>query len=99
LHRIEGYRSEHTVNAGVRISIGVIGAGQISQVTHLPALAKAMNIELVAICDPSETLPSGLAARYGIKPVTRTERLLEEDLDAPSSPLLTSSTILSACSP
>jgi predicted dehydrogenase len=36
----------------------------------------------VAISDPSETLSIGVAAKYGIKAFTRTERLLEEDVDA-----------------
>jgi len=71
-----------TSDIGGRIRLGVIGAGRIAQVAHMPALAKAKNIELVAISDPSETLSSGVAAKYGIKPFTNTERLLAEDLDA-----------------
>jgi predicted dehydrogenase len=67
---------------GGTVRLGVIGAGRIAQVAHMPALAKAKNIELVAISDPSETLSSGVAAKYGIKPFTRTESLLEEDVDA-----------------
>lgn len=65
-----------------RIRLGVVGAGRIAQVAHLPALAKAGNIELVAISDPSETLAHGVAARYGIKAFTSTNALLAHDIDA-----------------
>ena len=69
-------------DAGRSIRLGVVGAGRIAQVAHLPALAKAANIELVAISDPSETLATGVAARYGIRPFTSTEAMLAEDLEA-----------------
>lgn len=68
--------------SGSTVRLGVVGAGRIAQVAHLPALAKARNITLVAISDPSETLAAGVAAKYGIEPFTSTETLLEQDLDA-----------------
>jgi predicted dehydrogenase len=65
-----------------RIRLGVIGAGRIAQVAHLPALVKADNIELVAISDPSPMLARGVAARYGISGYTNTVELLGSDIDA-----------------
>jgi predicted dehydrogenase len=64
------------------IRIGVIGAGRIAQAAHLPAIAKAAGVELVAISDPSPTLASGIAARYGVDGFTDTDRLLEGEVDA-----------------
>lgn len=64
------------------IKLGVVGAGRIAQVAHLPALIKVRNIELVAISDPSESLVTAVAASYGIEPFTSTEKLLDQDLDA-----------------
>lgn len=68
--------------SGSVVTLGVIGAGRIAQVAHLPAIAKAVNIRLVAISDPSATLANGVAAKYGVQPFTSTEKLLEQDLDA-----------------
>lgn len=65
-----------------KIRLGVIGAGRIAQVAHLPAIEKAANVELVAISDPSSTLASGVAAKYHAEPFTNTEKLLQLDLDA-----------------
>ncbi len=67
---------------GDRVRLGIIGAGRIAQVAHLPALVKAANIELVAISDPSAMLAEGIARRYGIAGFTDTEELLRQDLDA-----------------
>jgi predicted dehydrogenase len=65
-----------------KIRLGVVGAGRIAQVAHLPAIAKAANTELVAISDPSPVLANGVAARYDVEPFTDTDRLLGLDLDA-----------------
>jgi predicted dehydrogenase len=64
------------------VRIGVIGAGRIAQAAHLPAIEKASDVRLVAVSDPSPTLSSGVAARYGVAAFTDTARLLEQDLDA-----------------
>lgn len=65
------------------IRLGVIGAGRITQVAHLPVLAKTRHVELVAISDPSPTLASGVASRYGIAGYTQTADLLAQpDIDA-----------------
>jgi predicted dehydrogenase len=64
------------------IRLGVVGAGRIAQAAHLPAIAKASGVALVAISDPSPTLAHGVASRYEVEPFTETEKLLEHDLDA-----------------
>jgi hypothetical protein len=64
------------------IKLGVVEPGRIAQVAHLPVLAKAANIELVAISDPGEALSHGVAAKYGIGGFTSTGAMLQEDLDA-----------------
>ena len=35
------------------LRLGVVGAGRISQVAHLPAATKAERVQLTAICDSS----------------------------------------------
>ncbi|MGH3490268.1 MAG: Gfo/Idh/MocA family protein [Actinopolymorphaceae bacterium] len=64
------------------VRIGVIGCGRIAQVAHLPAVVKADGLELKAVCDPSETLARGVAARYGVVGCTDTGDLLAQPLDA-----------------
>lgn len=71
-----------TTNDERSIRLGLIGAGRIAQAAHLPAIARATNVELVAISDPSRTLANGVAAKYGVEPFTDTETLLQLDLDA-----------------
>src|SRR3954469_23977332 len=64
--------------------IGLVGAGAIAQLAHLPVLAKMRGAELVAICDNDRPKARGLADRFGIPDVfTDIEDLLElDDLDA-----------------
>jgi predicted dehydrogenase len=62
--------------------MGVIGCGRIAQVAHLPAIAKADGVRLIAVSDPSETLAHGVAARYGVTGYTDTADLLAHPLDA-----------------
>ncbi|MEQ7126531.1 Gfo/Idh/MocA family oxidoreductase [Actinopolymorpha sp. B11F2] len=64
------------------VRLGVIGCGRIAQVAHLPAVAKADGVQLVAVSDPSETLAHGVAARYGVTGCTDTGELLGHRLDA-----------------
>ena len=49
------------------LRIGVIGAGAISQVAHLPVLRKMTGVEVVAICDNDVGKAQALAARYEVK--------------------------------
>ena len=64
--------------------IGIVGAGAIAQLAHLPVLAKMRGATLVAICDNDGPKARGLADRFGIPDVfTDIEDLLElDELDA-----------------
>ena len=50
-----------------KIKIGVIGAGYISQVCHLPFLAKNNHCEIKAIIEKNENLLNKVADKYKIK--------------------------------
>src|SRR5689334_20070134 len=67
-----------------RVRIGVIGAGAISQLAHLPVLSKMRAAELVAVCDNDRPKARALADRFGVPDTfTDIEDLLElDDLDA-----------------
>ena len=65
-----------------KIRIGVVGAGAIAQLAHLPVLAKMRGAELVALCDNDGPKARGLAERFGIpNSFTDIEDLLEETED------------------
>ena len=66
------------------VRIGLVGAGAIAQLAHLPALAKMRGAELVAICDSDRPKARALADRFGVPDTfTDIEDLLELDtLDA-----------------
>jgi len=49
------------------IRIGVIGAGAISQVAHLPVLRRLPGVEVAAICDNDVGKAQALAARFEVK--------------------------------
>src|SRR5688500_8158932 len=51
------------------IRIGLIGAGAVVQVAHLPVLKKLKNVELAAICDTDVPKARALATRFGIPDV------------------------------
>jgi predicted dehydrogenase len=64
--------------------IGIIGAGAITQIAHLPALSKMRGVDVVAICDNDRAKARSVADRFGV-PDTSTdiEDLLElEEIDA-----------------
>lgn len=67
-----------------RVRIGVIGAGAIAQIAHLPVLSKMRSTELVAVCDNDRPKARALADRFGVPDTfTDIEDLLElDDLDA-----------------
>src|SRR5438309_2874412 len=67
-----------------RVRIGVIGAGAIAQLAHLPVVSKMRGAELAAICDNDRPKARALADRFGIRDAfTDIEDLLElDDLDA-----------------
>jgi len=66
------------------VRIGVVGAGAIAQLAHLPVLAKMRGAQLVAICDNDRPKARALADRFSIPDAfTDIEDLLElQDLDA-----------------
>lgn len=66
------------------VRIGVVGAGAIAQLAHLPVLAKMRGTQLVALCDNDRPKARALADRFGVADVfTDIEDLLEDDtLDA-----------------
>ena len=60
--------------------IGLVGAGAIAQLAHLPVLAKIKGAQLVALCDNDGPKASAIAERLGIPDVfTDMEDLLELD--------------------
>ncbi len=62
------------------VRIGVVGAGAIAQLTHLPVLAKMRGATLVAICDNDRPTARALADRFDIPDVyTDIADLLEAD--------------------
>lgn len=66
------------------VRLGVVGAGAIAQLAHLPALERLRGAQLVALCDNDGPKARALADRFGVENVyTDIEDLLELDhLDA-----------------
>ncbi len=66
------------------IRIGIVGAGAIAQLTHLPVLSRMRGVQLVAICDNDRPKARALADRFEIRDVhTDIDDLLgDEDLQA-----------------
>jgi predicted dehydrogenase len=69
------------VNPGL-IKVGLVGCGRISQAAHLPALAKAENVKLCGVCDPSLPLSEAMARQYNAQSYTAFADLLNSDIDA-----------------
>ena len=66
------------------VRLGVIGAGAIAQLAHLPVLSKMRGAQLVALCDNDGAKARALADRFGVPDAfTDIEELLEfDELDA-----------------
>jgi predicted dehydrogenase len=66
-----------------KIRLGVVGLGWVSQVFHLPVLAKFEDVELVAVCDKDRSRAKMIAERFGIQRYySDYQQMLEkEDLD------------------
>ena len=66
------------------LRVGVVGAGAIAQLAHLPLLSKMRGAQLVALCDNDRPKARALADRFDIPDVfTDIEDLLEfDELDA-----------------
>jgi predicted dehydrogenase len=66
-----------------RVRIGVVGAGMIAQVEHLPNLVALRDrFELVGVADPSPRVRAAIVARHGIAAVESVQDLLALGLDA-----------------
>src|SRR5215212_4824998 len=62
------------------IRVGVVGAGAIAQLAHLPLLSKLRGAQLVALCDNDRPKARALADRFDIPDAyTDIEDLLEAD--------------------
>ncbi len=62
------------------LRIGVVGAGAIAQVAHLPVLSKMRGVELIALCDNDRPKARALADRFGVPDTYNDiEDLLEAD--------------------
>jgi len=66
------------------IRLGIVGAGAVLQVAHLPVLKKLKTVEVAALCDSDLPKARALASRFGVPSVyDDIEDLLEhETLDA-----------------
>jgi predicted dehydrogenase len=66
------------------LRLGLVGAGAIAQLAHLPLLARMRGAELVAICDNDGPKAQALAQRLGVRDFfTDIDELLDTDqLDA-----------------
>jgi predicted dehydrogenase len=66
-----------------RLKIGVVGAGMIAQVEHIPNLARLRSkFELVGVCDPSASSRAFVSETFGIPADVSPEQLLSRQLDA-----------------
>ena len=61
------------------VRIGVVGAGAIAQLTHLPLLSRMRGVKLVAVCDNDRAKARALADRFDIED---TYNDIEDLLDA-----------------
>ncbi|RLI45002.1 hypothetical protein DRO69_06130 [Candidatus Bathyarchaeota archaeon] len=63
-----------------RVKVGIVGCGFITQNTHIPALRKCRNAEIVALCDSNEELARKVAQKFGIgKYYTHFDEMLEKE--------------------
>jgi predicted dehydrogenase len=61
------------------LRIGLLGCGPIAQFAHLPALAKARRIQLVALCDAAEDLLQTIGRQTGVERLyTSYDKMLAE---------------------
>jgi predicted dehydrogenase len=69
---------------GDPVRIGLVGAGAIAQITHLPTYESLEGVKVVALCDPQKVKGTELASRHGIPHVyTNHEELVSrDDIDA-----------------
>ena len=65
------------------LRVGLVGCGAVAQESHIPALLKIRNVEVVAICDKDEELAKRVAKSFGINEyyVDFSEMLNRQKLD------------------
>jgi len=66
------------------VRVGLIGAGAIAQVSHLPALSRIPEARVTAICDVDAAKAKRVASRYNVGKVTEAfeELVTLDDVDA-----------------
>jgi predicted dehydrogenase len=62
-----------------RIRVGIIGAGAISQIVHLPILAERYDVDLVALADSDVHKAETLSKRFEVPEVLTAEELIDFD--------------------
>lgn len=69
-----------------KIRIGLIGAGNIAQNSHIPSYLKRDDVELVAVCDMNEARAKEVKEKYGMKyAVNKIEDIVSiDEIDAVS---------------
>lgn len=65
-------------NGGARLRIGLIGAGAIARIAHLPALAAVDGVVIAGICDPSLERGGELARQYDAETYQDIESLISK---------------------
>lgn len=65
------------------VRVGILGAGAISQLVHLPILGGRNDVEIVALADKDTHKAESIATRFGIPSVTDDDAVLSDpDIDA-----------------
>jgi predicted dehydrogenase len=66
-----------------KVAVGLLGGGLITQVEHLPNLLGLPYLfDVRGVADPSDTVRTHLANRYGVPVFSRAQELLDQPLDA-----------------
>ena len=67
-----------------KLTIGILGCGQIAQAAHFESCSKAKNVELIAICDLDESLMNRMAITFNVKKKYKffNEMLSDPDIEA-----------------
>ena len=66
-----------------RLEVGVIGAGGIAQIEHIPNLMKLKNqFEILGVCDPSAKVRAFIGEQFGLVAFESVDQLLALSLDA-----------------
>ena len=70
--------------ANKKVRIGLVGAGHIAQIAHIPAYVKNLNVELVAIVDDDPIKAQRICEQFGFKEWYEdiTEMLKKSDVNA-----------------